>query len=130
MKKKGRRIFLRFIVSGIAVIFLIIWKMLTDSYIFQQRQRKRIFPFSKNKPVTFSEGVIVVNKGEKTMVFSAKCSHLGCEINRFENGKLICPCHGSEYDLDGKAVKGPAYKNLEILPSEIINSGTQIEIES
>ena len=129
MKNKSRRIFLRFIVSGLVAVFLIIWNKLTINQIQSHSQKTRIFVFNRKKPVAFNENFIVVNEGEKTTVFSAKCTHLGCLINRFENGKLVCPCHGSEYNREGEVVKGPAFKNLEILPSEILDDGTQIEIK-
>ena len=47
---------------------------------------------------------------------------------RQRGDRLVCPCHGSEYDLDGNVVKGPAWKNLEIIPSKITSDGTHIEI--
>lgn len=44
------------------------------------------------------------------------CTHLGCvpigEAGDF--GGWFCPCHGSHYDISGRARKGPAPLNLEI----------------
>ncbi len=40
--------------------------------------------------------------------FSAVCTHAGCSVSRFEAGRMVCPCHLSEYDLDGVPVAGPA----------------------
>ena len=44
------------------------------------------------------------------------CTHLGCvpigEAGDF--GGWFCPCHGSHYDVSGRARKGPAPLNLEI----------------
>ena len=44
------------------------------------------------------------------------CTHLGCvpigESGDF--GGWFCPCHGSHYDVSGRARKGPAPLNLEI----------------
>ncbi len=31
--------------------------------------------------------------------FSAKCTHQGCPVTRVENGKIICPCHDSHFDI-------------------------------
>jgi cytochrome b6-f complex iron-sulfur subunit len=87
-----------------------------------------VVPFNKNKVVSFFDNFIVVNQNETTTVLSTRCSHLGCKINELENGKLVCPCHGSEYDLSGKVVKGPAFKNLEVIPSKVISNGESIEI--
>ena len=59
-----------------------------------------------------------MNNANKTSVLSSHCSHLGCAIHEFKEGKFICPCHGSEFTLDGEAVKGPAYKPLERMDFE------------
>jgi ubiquinol-cytochrome c reductase iron-sulfur subunit len=44
------------------------------------------------------------------------CTHLGCvpigESGDF--GGWFCPCHGSHYDISGRARKGPAPLNLEV----------------
>ena len=40
------------------------------------------------------------------------CSHRGCEVKKLRT-KFECPCHGSEYDLDGNVTRGPAPSPLE-----------------
>ena len=46
---------------------------------------------------------------------NAICTHLGCVVpwNSGAN-KFICPCHGSQYDKNGKVVRGPAPLSLAI----------------
>jgi cytochrome b6-f complex iron-sulfur subunit len=39
------------------------------------------------------------------------CSHRGCEVNKLRT-TFVCPCHGSEYDLEGKVIQGPAPEPL------------------
>ncbi|KAG6817617.1 hypothetical protein H0H87_006245 [Tephrocybe sp. NHM501043] len=50
------------------------------------------------------------------LVMLGVCTHLGCvpigEAGDF--GGWFCPCHGSHYDISGRARKGPAPLNLEI----------------
>ncbi len=65
-----------------------------------------------NGEINFFEDVICIKSGEDVTVFSSKCTHLGCQINKAQDGVLICPCHGSKFDLQGKALKGPANKKL------------------
>lgn len=40
------------------------------------------------------------------------CTHKGCTVE-IEGNKFVCPCHGSEYTLEGKVTEGPAKKNLK-----------------
>lgn len=40
--------------------------------------------------------------------FSLQCTHMGCPVNAPVGTVLTCPCHGSQFDLAGKVVKGPA----------------------
>jgi Rieske Fe-S protein len=35
--------------------------------------------------------------------------------------KIKCPCHGSQFDLDGRVIHGPASRPLEIYPAELVN---------
>jgi len=45
--------------------------------------------------------------------FSAVCTHAGCTVSEVVDGTIICPCHGSEYNLEGSVTKGPATKPLD-----------------
>lgn len=42
---------------------------------------------------------------------TATCTHLGCNING-EGNRFVCPCHGSEFDLSGRVLQGPATTSL------------------
>jgi len=47
------------------------------------------------------------------VVLSAICQHLKCKVDfSSEEKKFICPCHGSQYDLEGKVLKRPTKKPL------------------
>ena len=35
------------------------------------------------------------------------CTHEGCDVGP-SNGILVCPCHGSRFDKNGKVLGGPA----------------------
>ncbi len=45
--------------------------------------------------------------------FSSVCPHAGCNVSEVTAGKIICPCHGSEFNLDGTVAKGPAKTPLD-----------------
>lgn len=78
---------------------------------------KKIFidPNTIESGISFQEGIIIVKENELINLFSAKCKHLGCNINKSENNQLICPCHGSKYSKEGDVLTGPASSSLEKL---------------
>jgi Rieske Fe-S protein len=42
-------------------------------------------------------------------VFAVNCSHLGCSVAFKDDAKRFdCPCHGSQFNIDGGVVHGPA----------------------
>ncbi|MGB3533222.1 MAG: cytochrome b6-f complex iron-sulfur subunit [Microcoleaceae cyanobacterium] len=51
---------------------------------------------------------------------NAVCTHLGCVVpwNGSEN-KFMCPCHGSQYNAQGKVVRGPAPLSLALAHAEV-----------
>jgi Rieske Fe-S protein len=41
--------------------------------------------------------------------FSAVCTHMGCTVSQIADGRIDCPCHGSEYSITtGAVLAGPA----------------------
>jgi Rieske Fe-S protein len=55
--------------------------------------------------------------------FSTRCPHMGCAVAP-KDSTLDCPCHGSEFKLDGSLVKGPATTGLTAVPVKV--NGTDI----
>jgi len=60
---------------------------------------------------------LIVTEDSKMETFgvNAVCTHLGCVVpwNKAAN-KFMCPCHGSQYDKNGKVVRGPAPLSLAL----------------
>jgi len=51
------------------------------------------------------------------------CTHAGCLVDwNAEEKKLECPCHDSEFSIDGKVLQGPAKKALPIYPAKLENN--------
>lgn len=44
--------------------------------------------------------------GGSPVALSTRCMHRGCEVEPAAD-RLVCPCHGSEYDLQGAVLSGP-----------------------
>jgi nitrite reductase/ring-hydroxylating ferredoxin subunit len=47
---------------------------------------------------------------------SAVCTHQGCLVNEASDGPIDCPCHGSQFTLDGADANGPAEEPLAARP--------------
>ncbi|TMW99254.1 hypothetical protein EJD97_002848 [Solanum chilense] len=65
--------------------------------------------------------LVVENDGTlATYGINAVCTHLGCVVpwNTAEN-KFICPCHGSQYNNQGKVVRGPAPLSLALAHADV-----------
>lgn len=79
--------------------------------------------------VSFKEELIIVRKNDDYSVFSARCSHLGCIINKIKGDELICPCHGSRFSLNGDVLEGPASKKLARLNFNIDHNNGILIVE-
>jgi len=62
------------------------------------------------------------------VMFSPICPHLGCRYNYdADNNKFACPCHGSQFDRNGKHIAGPAARGLDPLPLRAQSGKAEIE---
>ncbi|GMU96434.1 ubiquinol-cytochrome c reductase iron-sulfur subunit [Ignavibacterium album] len=91
-------------------------------------KKKVVLPNDFSNGVTLHEDFIVIKNNEKIRILSSRCTHLGCRINNVNENILTCPCHGSQFDLNGIPVKGPAAKNLTELKFKIDLKQNQIII--
>lgn len=61
---------------------------------------------------------LVITEGPKFADYGIRpvCTHLGCTVKwREEQKRFVCPCHGSQYDPQGRVVKGPAKRPLPLV---------------
>ena len=73
-------------------------------------------------------------KSGKLRALAITCPHLGCSYAFDDHKKhFVCPCHGSEFALDGALLHGPATSPLSHLtwstgpnPNEIDVDGISI----
>jgi nitrite reductase/ring-hydroxylating ferredoxin subunit len=113
MANLNRRSFLYLSAASIGAFFALTWAKLLNHSRLNALKKKKILAFDPNKEVAFFDNYIIVNRKGKTQVFSSHCTHLGCSIHQIEDQHFVCPCHGSQFDMDGNAIKGPAFKALE-----------------
>ena len=73
---------------------------------------------------------ILVNRDGfgKYHVLDTECKHASCVVPAFDASEFVirCPCHGSEYDIDGSLVRGPADFPLTKYPSQNDGQGNLI----
>lgn len=61
---------------------------------------------------------LVITEGPKIAPYGIKpvCTHLGCTVEwKVAQNRFVCPCHGSQYDSQGRVVHGPAAKDLPLI---------------
>jgi cytochrome b6-f complex iron-sulfur subunit len=57
--------------------------------------------------------VWVVRNEQGIYAIWSRCTHLGCTPNWFgAEGRFRCPCHGSNFNINGDVIAGPAPKPL------------------
>ncbi len=70
--------------------------------------------------VISQRSVIVIRVADRDYrAFTNVCTHSGCGIYLFQSPRMICQCHGSEYDVDGLNVAGPAPLPLTRYPAQL-----------
>ncbi len=59
-------------------------------------------------------------------VLDCECRHAGCVVPTYDNTEfvILCPCHGSRYDIDGSVLGGPATEPLHQYPFEFDGNDT------
>jgi cytochrome b6-f complex iron-sulfur subunit len=63
--------------------------------------------------VSITDDIMLIRMDEsKFLAVSTICRHKGCTVE-LEGDKFVCPCHGSEYTLQGKVTQGPSKDNLK-----------------
>ncbi len=71
--------------------------------------------------------VCIVREGNKVAAISTTCTHLGCIVAATDTG-FQCPCHGSQFDVDGNVTGGPAPKALAWYQVSLTPSG-ELEVD-
>jgi cytochrome b6-f complex iron-sulfur subunit len=73
------------------------------------------------KPDNAADKIIVIHAHDGALYAdSATCMHMGCDVlYDKELGHIRCPCHGSQYALNGANLKGPANRPLKSYPVRV-----------
>ncbi len=68
-------------------------------------------------------GFFIIRKGESLSALSSKCTHRNCRLKPAAGHAFRCACHGSTFDPAGHVTKGPAKRDLPMLPLKIDANG-------
>lgn len=55
--------------------------------------------------------IALVNVENSWIALNTACTHKGCPTKKV-GARFNCPCHGAEFSLSGKVLKGPANEDL------------------
>lgn len=73
----------------------------------------------------------MVNTEQGIQAIYKVCTHLGClyfwdDLSR----RFACPCHGSQFEYNGKWIAGPAPRDLDRFAFEVLDANDQVIAES
>lgn len=72
----------------------------------------------------FSAGPVLVIRNPLSpaavLAVNPTCPHQGCLVNwKSERKSFACPCHASQFSVDGKVLQGPSDKGLGLYEAKI-----------
>ncbi|MEH2276748.1 MAG: ubiquinol-cytochrome c reductase iron-sulfur subunit [Nostoc sp.] len=72
--------------------------------------------------------VVGTSKAANLTAVNPTCTHAGCTVAwKAEVKKFACPCHGSEFGVDGKVQKGPATEALKTYAAKIESNSVVVK---
>ncbi len=90
-------------------------------------------PEKGSPPVNYPKVKLWLSNTDKgVMALYKVCTHLGCLYNwNSQEGKFICPCHGSQFQANGTYIQGPAPRSLDRFVVQAVDpNSNQIIAES
>ncbi len=63
------------------------------------------------------------------LALNRECTHLGCTVPWVaDEGRFVCPCHASAFDIMGDVLSPPAPRPLDIFPVRIENEIVKVKL--
>lgn len=77
-----------------------------------------------------SDTILVVRVSDtKVVAVSAICTHQGCENLYTPSSQTFdCPCHGSQFSLNGAVLRGPARQSLAVYSATLASNTITIAV--
>ncbi len=86
--------------------------------------------FEPGSVTAFPEGRFYLARLEDggLLALSRECTHLGCTVPWVsDEGRFVCPCHASVFDIRGEVLSPPAPRPLDIYPVRIENGIVKVD---
>lgn len=82
------------------------------------------YPLGTVTPVETGRFYLVRLPEDGFLAIYRRCTHLGCAVP-FDpaSGQFVCPCHGSEFTMDGDVLNQPAPRPLDLFELSINDLG-------
>jgi len=94
------------------------------AFLQKENNKQREFVLVKTTAMDFPICLYKIN--DNTYIASLlECTHRGCELN-VGGGIYTCPCHGSEFSVEGTVLEGPAATNLKTFETVLDNENIYI----
>ncbi len=82
------------------------------------------FPAGSVTPVEVGRFYLVRLPEGGFLAVYRRCTHLGCAVPYDQAvGQFVCPCHGSEFTMDGDVLNEPAPRPLDLFALSINEAG-------
>jgi menaquinol-cytochrome c reductase iron-sulfur subunit len=73
--------------------------------------------------------VYLVRNGDGVRALSSTCTHLGCRTSYDrQTRRILCPCHGGVYDVQGSVLDGPPPAPLPELRTTLENGDVFVRV--
>jgi Rieske Fe-S protein len=78
------------------------------------KKLNKVGGFEQAKLPDGTEVIVARVEDDKFACCSLKCPHANCDVEYDKKVKrFVCPCHNSQFDVNGKVKQGPARKDLQ-----------------
>jgi len=74
--------------------------------------------------------VYLVRTGDREVrALDSTCTHLGCRTSYDrETKRILCPCHGGQFDTQGQVIDGPPPEPLNSLPTRLDGDDVMVRV--
>jgi nitrite reductase/ring-hydroxylating ferredoxin subunit len=79
----------------------------------------------------WQQGFLLIRRHREILALSHQCPHNKCRVDYVPDRQVIlCPCHGSRFDLTGAVLRGPARHPLRRYPVKVKDRRVKVELPS